>query len=218
MTATHTHVFTLSGLGQAPFRFLGVNENAFRLPDGTTKAGGTCDHCGTGIRWEFNLLSADGTRSKVGSDCIRKAGDRGLINIAKAEQNRRRREAAAAKREAAWAAKMDAQRARNGGLTDYEAREQRVAEREVERKIAAQPAIELLAPIADALHDGRGGFRDSVANSLRQGSLPSERGITIIADILGKQEGRCNSQAYATESERVLGILDAAEAILDAAN
>lgn len=215
---TTTHKFTLTGLGEAPFRFLGVSENAFRNADGTTRAGGTCDHCGTCIRWEFRIRSADGVKSKVGSDCIMKAGDRGLINAAKAEQNRRKREAAGAKREAAWQAKLDAQRERNGGLTDYEAREQAAAQSEADRKVAIQPAIDILGPLADRLEDYRGGFRDSVSASLRQGSLPSERGAEIISDILGKQQGRSNTSAYAEERQRVLDTLEAAAVIIDAAN
>ena len=72
-----------------------------------------------------------------------------------------------------------------------------------------QPAIEILAPLADRLEDYRGGFRDSVARSLRQGSLPSERGVKIIADILGKEQGRRNSSAYAEEHQRILDIIEA---------
>ena len=77
------HAFELAGLGLAPFRFVGMRENAMALPDGSTKAAGSCDYCGTGIRYEFSILSADGKRSVVGCDCINKVGDAGLMRAYK---------------------------------------------------------------------------------------------------------------------------------------
>jgi len=167
---TNTHKFTESGLGEAPFRFVDVDEK----PDG-------CGHCGTGIRIRFHIVSADGVRSVVGSTCIQKTGDQGLIDIAKAEKNRRAREKAQAKREAQWAANIQAQRDRNGGLTDWEVSEQKRATDEAARLEALKPIIAL----ADDLEDGRGGFRDSVASDLRNGILPTPRGIEIVIEILG---------------------------------
>jgi hypothetical protein len=73
------HAFQVAGLGLAPFKFLGVSRNVFNNGDGTTKPGGSCDYCGTAIENEFNLRSTDGKEFKVGCDCIRKAGDVGLL-------------------------------------------------------------------------------------------------------------------------------------------
>lgn len=67
-----THPFEISGHGKAPFRCIGVEEKFFRLPDGTTKAAGTCDHCGTGIRWAFQIVSSCGHKFHVGCDCVEK--------------------------------------------------------------------------------------------------------------------------------------------------
>ena len=193
---TTTHAFTESGLGQAPFRFVGFDEE----PDG-------CRHCGTGIRNRFHIVSADGVHSVVGSTCIEKTGDQGLIDIAKAEKNRRAREKAHIKRqaeaEAAWVAKVQAQRDRNGGLSDWEQEE---AKRAAELA-ARQPVIELLAPIADDLEDGRGGFRDSVARDLRDGHLPTANACEIVVDILAKQAGRRNTDAHKAEAARVEAVL-----------
>jgi hypothetical protein len=74
------HKFESAGLGKAPFKFTGMNENLFTVPGcpEATKPGGTCDFCGTGIRYEFHILSADGKHHKVGSNCIEKVGDAGL--------------------------------------------------------------------------------------------------------------------------------------------
>lgn len=194
------HAFQLNGLGEAPFTFQGVDEQ----PDG-------CDHCGTAIRFRFWLKSADGQTFKVGSDCIEKTGDAGLIDIARERVNQRRREAAQAKRDAAWLVECNAQRARNpGGLTDWELAE---AEQEAEKARKA-PIIETLLPLADQLQDDRGNFRDSVARSLREGFVPSPNGQCIVAEILGKLAGRKGGKAFTTEKERVLAILAAADTAL----
>jgi hypothetical protein len=66
------HPFQKSGLGIAPFRCVGVSENVFVMPGGHSKAGGSCDYCGTGIRWEFLIESADDKTFKVGCDCVAK--------------------------------------------------------------------------------------------------------------------------------------------------
>jgi len=73
----------VAGLGLAPFRFVGATENVITYPDGTQKPGGTCDYCGTGIRTECVIVSADGKRSKVGCNCISKVGDAGLLRAFK---------------------------------------------------------------------------------------------------------------------------------------
>lgn len=73
------HAFELAGLGAAPFRFVGMDENFITYPDGTTQAAGCCDYCFTGIRYQCHVQSADGKRFKVGCDCIAKVGDKGLL-------------------------------------------------------------------------------------------------------------------------------------------
>lgn len=77
------HAFEVAGLGQGPFRYIGMSENVITYPDGTQKAGGSCDYCGTGIRFECVIVSKDGKRSKVGCECIRKVGDAGLLKAYK---------------------------------------------------------------------------------------------------------------------------------------
>lgn len=71
-----THPFEKAGLGKAPFSCTHVSENVFALPDGTSKAGGCCDYCGTGIRWEFWIKGsiAGAKQFKVGCDCVAKTG------------------------------------------------------------------------------------------------------------------------------------------------
>ena len=84
------HKFELAGLGRAPFTFKGVNENVITYPDGTSKAGGSCDYCGNGIRYEFVIDSSDGLRSKVGCNCIEKVGDKGILKAYKSSPEYRK--------------------------------------------------------------------------------------------------------------------------------
>lgn len=73
------HRFERAGLGVYPFHFTGMTESVITYPDGTSKAGSSCDYCSTGIRYQFWCESSDGKRFKVGCDCIHKSGDAGLI-------------------------------------------------------------------------------------------------------------------------------------------
>ena len=104
MAATALHCFEEAGLGRAPFRYVGLEEQV--LAHGqrvlgqvggceiTTKPGSTCDYCGTYIVNIFVVEGADGNRFKVGCECIRKTGDAGLVlrvneDVRKMERNKR---------------------------------------------------------------------------------------------------------------------------------
>jgi hypothetical protein len=63
-----SHVFTEAGLGQAPFKVVGFTE----------KSTG-CAFCGRAIQKVCIVKSADGIRSNIGCDCVKKTGDKGLI-------------------------------------------------------------------------------------------------------------------------------------------
>ena len=97
---TATHPFEQRGLGQAPFRYVGIE--AQEMSHGvrvlgsvggcevTTKPGGTCAYCGQYIVNMFNVESADGQRFHVGSDCIRKVDATLAAAIAPAIKQRKR--------------------------------------------------------------------------------------------------------------------------------
>lgn len=94
------HRFETAGLGKAPFHFTGeVTEKTYcACPGAPVQPGSSCDYCGTCIRYEFWVRSADGKKFKVGCDCIHKTGDRGLIQqISAAERKLRDAKNAAAK-------------------------------------------------------------------------------------------------------------------------
>ncbi len=102
-TAT-IHKFERAGLGRSPYRFDCVTEKVYvSHPGATPVAGSSCDYCGTGIRYEFWCVAADGNRFKVGCDCIHKSGDAGLIKLISAAERKLRdaKNAAAKERKAA---------------------------------------------------------------------------------------------------------------------
>ena len=108
-TTHKIHPFTKSGLGEAPFRFVGMTEQRGPIKVTDPKTGvtfecgspgqpmGSCDHCGTGIAFCYAIESADGKRSVVGCDCILKLAldsnarscvDAALIREVKAEKRK----------------------------------------------------------------------------------------------------------------------------------
>jgi hypothetical protein len=94
------HRFELAGLGKAPFHFTGAaTEKTYcARPGAPVQPGSTCDYCGTCIRYEFWVRSADGREFKTGCDCIHKTGDAGLIQqISTAERKLRDAKNAAAR-------------------------------------------------------------------------------------------------------------------------
>lgn len=78
--------FEAAGMGTAPYRFVGMHESVFNNGDGTTKPGSSCDYCSTAIRYVFVIESADGRQHKVGCECVRHTGDKGLVERATREQ------------------------------------------------------------------------------------------------------------------------------------
>ena len=90
------HKFEISLLGIAPFKVVGYEEKTFQAAPGEPlRAGSTCDYCATAIRDVFCIESADGKRFKVGSSCVKKTGDAGLIRkvnqqVTKIKRDRKR--------------------------------------------------------------------------------------------------------------------------------
>lgn len=106
------HVFERAGLGNAPFKVVGSYEMKWQAcPGAPIQPGGSCDYCGQGIMYAVAIRSADGQKFKVGSDCVHKTGDAGLIKQFKSHPDvrKRNRDKAAAKDvqvQAEWAAIM----------------------------------------------------------------------------------------------------------------
>jgi hypothetical protein len=99
------HAFEAAGLGKAPYRFNGVSVRVgpMPLPDGSMVGApgqpvGTCKFCGTGIKYCFDLTSADGKDFYVGCECIKKSGDRGLLKVVSTFEKQKRQAANEQKR------------------------------------------------------------------------------------------------------------------------
>lgn len=103
------HPFEKAGLGKAPFRCIGVEEMVFTMPDGYSKAGGSCQYCGTGIRWAFQIKSSDGAHFHVGCDCVEKTGIVEDFDTVRKNSVKMRREAGAMVRRAEREAKRAAE-------------------------------------------------------------------------------------------------------------
>jgi hypothetical protein len=191
-----THPFEKAGLGKAPFSCTGVSENVWDNGDGTTKAGGVCDYCGTGIRWEFWIKGsiAGAKQFKVGCDCVAKTGwgiDRFLE--VRAEHTRARRQAGAQKRRETRKAQIEAERA------------QRAAER-LEAGQAWRDANSALVARLEAYNGANTFLLSSIANLAYWGSL-SARQVEAVEScfaVIDRQEfARVNSQHIGAIGDKV---------------
>ena len=191
-----THPFEKAGLGKAPFSCTGVSENVWDNGDGTTKAGGVCDYCGTGIRWEFWIKGsiAGAKQFKVGCDCVAKTGwgiDRFLE--VRAEHTRARRQAGAQKRRDARKAQIEAERA------------QRTAQR-LEATQAWRDANSALVARLEPYEGTNEFLRSSLANLAYWGNLTARQVEAVescFAVIERLEAARANSQHLGAVGDKV---------------
>lgn len=193
---TMTHPFEKAGLGTAPFSCTHVTENVFENGDGTSKAGGCCDYCGTGIRWEFWIKgSIAGARQfKVGCDCVARTGwgiDRFLE--VRAAHARARRQAGAQSRRAARQAQVAAERA------------QRAAERQEATQAWRDANSALVARLA--AYTGTNDFlRGMIQNLAQWGNLSArqaEATESCFATIDRLEAARATSQYIGAVGDKV---------------
>src|SRR5262245_56320633 len=76
------HVFERAGLGVAPVRFTGLYEKVTKVGD-HLMPGSSCDYCSAGLRFVCEVTDHNGKTFKVGSDCVAKTGDAGLLRAYK---------------------------------------------------------------------------------------------------------------------------------------
>lgn len=96
--ATHIHKFEMAGLGKAPFKFVGIEElrGPITLLGGIQVGApgqpmGSCDYCGNGIAICCRIRSSDGKEFVVGSTCVGKVGDKGLMRNISFEMREQKR-------------------------------------------------------------------------------------------------------------------------------
>ena len=109
MEPTTIHPFEKAGLGRAPFRLVFVEERRGPIRYVDPKTGiemtcgspgqpmGSCAYCATGIATCCGILSADGKRFIVGSDCVRKTGQASLIENTEREVRKLKKATTAAR-------------------------------------------------------------------------------------------------------------------------
>lgn len=197
------HPFEVAGLGIAPFDFDGMVD--------TGKTTTSCDYCSTGLRYVCFVSSHDGRRFKVGIDCIRKLGradnrltteaEKALAKIERDKRESKRLAKRQAERERI-ANILQAERERNGGLTDHEvAKREQEAKAESLRKEWESKNLWLLEVL-----DGQrsGGFVESMISQLLKGPVNSlsDRCVSILREIYCKSFGRCGSRKYNAASEK----------------
>lgn len=84
------HAFEVAGLGKAPFYFIGYSRKEYRAtPDSPIQPGGTCNYCGQGIIDCCTIKSSDGKIFTVGTTCVNKTGDDGLLKAYKTSKEYR---------------------------------------------------------------------------------------------------------------------------------
>jgi hypothetical protein len=172
------HPFEKSGLGTAPFRCVGVQENVY-VVGGHAQAGGSCDYCGTGIRWEFLIRSADNRTFKVGCDCVEKTYREYGVEVEgfraiRLEHARQRRQAGAQARREARQQAWEAQRA----IWAAERQEAGAAWREEH--------AELIARIEQ--HKGANDFLFAMYDAIRQYGKLSQRQQAAVENNFATQD------------------------------
>ena len=170
------------------------------MPKNVVNGCGTCAHCGRAISHVYLVKSATGKVYGVGCDCIDRTGDKSLgdaVAVAAArlakEQRREKRDIARQVRHNAWLATVCNDR----GETNQQRLDRESAEKKAAELARVSSAISKWGWLIEVLRDGKGGFRDSVANGLAAGYPPSPRAWEICADIYAKTKGRNGSKAYA---------------------
>jgi hypothetical protein len=201
-------------MGKAPYKLVGiwsspskasqeVNPSAYNVemaarPKSCTHS---CACCSTGIVHHFIIRDADKKEFAVGSTCIDKLNDTRLTTAAKLAENKRKKAlraiAAEKKREEQRKAEeieLEAERARNGGLTDGEI----VVEHRKSLKEELLISVgEIFSPIGSALNSQNGNFVQSILSDVyNEANLPGGSAKNIIIEIMTKKAGRANSKAY----------------------
>lgn len=192
------HTFTESGLGESPFKLVSY----YKSP---VMSG--CAHCGTGIKHVFIIKSADGKNSKVGSECVKKTGDYGLIDTVKRLQRQERARLRREEQQLIADRKLEDQRRVNGGLTDYELSQKKRSDEKDSYNAQLSLILPMVTDLADFLMDHKAGFRDSVAMNLYIGDTMSDNMLNITYEILAKRCGRKGSESYFTEYNRVRSVI-----------
>ncbi len=230
------HTFTKAGMGDAPFRFVGMasipstslaeqnptgyNNALAALPRDLVNGCGTCANCGMAIMNIFIVQNAAGKKYGVGCDCIEKTADKPMVrasHLAKLAAERvKRANRKEAKRLAFLSEINPATGETNEQRMQREREEQRakVANAMAAAMVRREAVAGKLQGLAATLRDGQGGFRDSIGQDMQAGFIPSGRARQIAIEILAKAlGGRAGSKAFDAAWETINATFDEATAI-----
>ena len=208
--STNLHPFEKAGLGVAPFRCIGVRENVYLVGDGSSKAGGSCDYCGTGIRWEYLINSTAGKMFKVGCDCVAKTGS--IVRGFKEERTKLRRaitesrtKAARELRQQEYVARKLAQRQENQAIAKPWQDANRDVVDYVNHNAFGNSFIESLAA---QLYE-RGMLSPGQCDAVRNNIVRAEqkKALAVSSKHVGKAGERVKNRAVRVVSSRVIGTL-----------
>lgn len=218
-------------IGVAPYRFEGVwsvpsralqeaNPSVYNLAWGDKPdcCHCYCEHCGTPIDHHYIVCDANGYRFSIGSSCVEKLHDYKLTTAVKEAERKRQRDLQRAKAEekrqariaasiAARQASDEAERQRNGGMTDFELSEQK---RIADEAAAMEMAEKQFSYFLDALRGTGGSFCESIAGDIvRYNRLPERKAFDIMIEITAKfHGGRRGSKAYYAAMDTAYEIVD----------
>ena len=184
------HPFQKAGLGVAPFKCVGVSTNWYVTAGGAHRQpGGTCDYCGTGILYEYKIVSSDGKQFVVGSRCVEKtAAEVDGFKQTQKDFEARRREAVRKAKQAERQAEFEKKAA--------------------ERRAGFEEANPGLYKELQAKGEANGFFRNMVASIDKWGSL-TENQLAAVKRILSEQKEReaveASSEFVGTVGQRVSG-------------
>lgn len=206
-----TAPYRITGLWSAPAPSLAEqNPSAYSaaLSGAPTCCRGICDVCGMGIMHHYLVKDSAGRMFSVGSDCVLKADDTKLISEMKAVKNKLSRAAKREKREQLWAERsaaalteLEAQRKRNGGLTDTEVTANKLALEMENSRIAFRAKHPDLVAALECSDFGKNILVDFKCT----GRFPQNRAFGICADIFAKHHGgRSGSKAYNEQRDRFI--------------
>lgn len=174
----------------APFRCVGVTKNVYSAAPGHSQPGGMCDYCGTGIMYEYRIVSADGRKFVVGSDCVDKVDAKlsRQVKAVRAAYRTPEQIAAAAAYNAEKAAREAARKVQDDA---------RQAAREAEMRQAELDNAELIR-VFSKLSEAGGQFICDMYGALMTTPFAqfSPRQRACICDIYAKTFGRSGSKAY----------------------
>lgn len=202
-----THVFEVSGIGFAPF---GVVSPSHDFQQACPVF--WCEHCGRTLKHRHFVKDVNGKIAVVGSQCILKSGDAGLVDEFKLTQKRIRAEQRQAIHDKAITEALEEERQRFSGMTRAEI-EAVVKERreELARAFFSVASQSEVLEIMQGLISEGNSFSFNMVMLMRDLAKMSERQWQVIAEIVArfKSNGsRKNSKAYKAQLPAATALVD----------